>query len=277
MAKLFASSAINYNHLDISGLTDATSSGLDDNVDIVVRGVTYQDVFWCEGAGFKTFFGGTGITASGYVVTGGRVQGVQTEIPAGSDWVEHWLLQGIDVSAVAIYEAAMTADMADDLALISQALAGADRFQLSQSADRMRGFGGNDLMAGNGGNDVLIGDGGNDTLMGGAGQDTLAGKVGADVFDYDRVTDSRGAAADVILDFQRGIDHIDLSGIDANTATAGNSAFKGFINAGATFSRAGQLKFVDGVLYGNTDADAGAEFAIALTGVAALATSDLVL
>lgn len=277
MAKLLAFSAINYNQLDISGLTDATSSGLNDNVNEVVRGVTYQDVFWCEGSDFKTFFGGTDITVNGYVVAGGTVQGVATEIKVGADWVEHWLLQGIDVSAVAIYDAAMTADMTDDLALISQALAGADRFQLSQFADRMRGFAGNDVMAGNGANDLLIGDGGNDTLIGGAGKDALAGKAGADVFVFDASAHSRVLAADTITDFQRGIDHIDLSGIDANTAAVGNQAFTGFIRAGGTFSRAGQLKFVDGVLYGNTDADAGAEFAIALTGVGALAVADLVL
>lgn len=277
MARLFASSAINYNDLDISGLTDATSSGLNDNVNEVVRGVTYEDVFWCEGADFRTFFGGTGITANGYVVTGGTVQAVATEMPDGADWADHWLLQGIDVSAVSIYDAAMTPGMTDDLALISQALAGADRFQLSQFADRMRGFGGNDLMMGNGGNDALIGDGGNDTLTGGAGKDTLAGKTGADVFDFDSAADSRVLAADVITDFQRGVDLVDLSGIDANTAAGGNQGFTGFIRAGGTFSRAGQLKFVDGVLYGNTDSDAGAEFAISLTGVAALGVADLVL
>ncbi|CAK0773641.1 hypothetical protein CCP3SC15_4860003 [Gammaproteobacteria bacterium] len=43
------------------------------------------------------------------------------------------------------------------------------------------------------------------------------------------------------------------------------------------FTVAGQMKFVSGVLYGNTDADSAPEFAIQLTGITAITTSDLVL
>lgn len=278
MAKLSATSAINYSRLDISGLMQATDSGFDDNVNAVVHGVTYQDVVWFEDESSATNFGGTGFVVTGAgVVTGGKVTGVQSLSGSGVNMFEDWRLEGLNVSAVSIYNAALTIDRTDDLALVSAALAGADTFQLSNFADKMRGFGGNDRLFGNGGADVLSGDGGNDTLTGGLGRDTLTGNAGADVFDYNRTTESGLNARDVITDFRRGLDHIDLSGIDANSVAGGNQDFTGFIKAGAAFTRAGQLKFVDGVLFGNTDGDATAEFAIVLTGVTALSVADLVL
>lgn len=78
------------------------------------------------------------------------------------------------------------------------------------------------------------------------------------------------------MDFNKG-DKIDLSTLNANSATKVNEAFKGLISSGATFSAAGQLKFNGGVLYGNTDADSAAEFAIVLNGVASLSQADLLL
>jgi serralysin len=81
----------------------------------------------------------------------------------------------------------------------------------------------------------------------------------------------------VVNDFMRGQDKIDLRGIDANTATIANDAFTGFIAGTAAFTAAGQLKLVGGVLYGNTDADADAEFAIQLTGITQLTTADVML
>jgi hypothetical protein len=84
------------------------------------------------------------------------------------------------------------------------------------------------------------------------------------------------ANRDVITDFVRGADKIDLSTIDANTARAGNNAFTSVIASTASFTAAGQLKVTAGVLYGNTDADSAAEFAIALTGIASLTNGDFI-
>ncbi|WP_448660351.1 beta strand repeat-containing protein [Sphingomonas sp. CJ99] len=70
---------------------------------------------------------------------------------------------------------------------------------------------GNDLDNALTGNDVanlLIGGGGNDVIDGGAGVDVLYGQAGSDRFVIRRGTD-----ADVIADFQAGIDDIDLRGI----------------------------------------------------------------
>jgi Ca2+-binding RTX toxin-like protein len=278
MAKLLAKFAFDYTLLDISGLSQSSDWGFDDNENAVLNGVTYEDIVWFEEGPDAVGFGGTGITMNGEQVTGGTVTGVITEQWTGTAWAKDWYLQGISLPAVSIYNAALTSDTTDDMALVSKVLSGGDTFTLSNFNDRMRGFAGNDVMLGNRGNDTLSGDGGNDTLCGGGGMDRLTGNAGADVFDFNVATDSAPRARDVITDFVRGVDKIDLSGIDANAATtATNQAFSGFIKATAEFTRAGQLKFVDGVLFGNTDGDAAAEFAIVLNGVNGLGAADLVL
>lgn len=134
------------------------------------------------------------------------------------------------------------------------------------------------ILTGNGAANTLRGLGGNDLLRGGAGPDVLTGGTGRDLFDFNAPRESGpGALArDVITDF-RGTDRIDLSTIDANAGLAGNQAFTRFIGASASFSAPGQLKFVDGVLFANTDGDAAAEFSVGLTGVASLGLGDLVL
>lgn len=279
MATLLAKLAFDYTLLDISGLAQAHDWGFDDNVNAVVNRVEYEDVVWFEEfpAGTAVGFLGSGITMTGEQVTGGTVTGAAAEHWTGSTWVKDWYLQGFSLTATSLYNAALTTDRTDDMNLVSRVLSGADTFTLSNFNDTMRGFGGNDLLLGNRGNDTLSGDGGHDTLCGGGGADVLTGNAGADVFDYNLATDSGPRARDVITDFVRGMDKIDLSGIDANAATTTNQAFAGFIKASAAFTRAGQLKFVDGVLFGNTDGDATAEFAIVLTGVAGLSAADVVL
>jgi uncharacterized delta-60 repeat protein len=137
----------------------------------------------------------------------------------------------------------------------------------------------NNVIDGGAGADTLSGGLGNDTLVGGQGKDVLEGGGGNDVFVFRNASESgiTSATWDVIKDFVRGQDRIDLSAIDANAATAANDAFTGFIASTAAFTAAGQLKFVGGVLYGNTDADADPEFAIQLTGITQLSTADVVL
>lgn len=126
--------------------------------------------------------------------------------------------------------------------------------------------------------DRLSGNGGNNVLTGGNGQDTLSGGGGNDLFDFNALTESGVTATtwDVITDFATG-DRIDLATLDANTATAANDAFGGTLVA--SFTAAGQLRFdaASHVLYGNTDADSDAEFAIQLLGVNGLVAADLVL
>ena len=145
--------------------------------------------------------------------------------------------------------------------------------------DRLTGSGGINLLNGAAGNDTLSAGSGNDRLIGGAGKDALTGGTGNDIFDFNALSETGlvSTTRDIINDFVRGLDKIDLSTIDANSATATNDAFTAIIGSATPFTMAGQLKVVSGVLYGNTDADAAAEFSIQVTGITSLSSADFVL
>jgi Ca2+-binding RTX toxin-like protein len=149
----------------------------------------------------------------------------------------------------------------------------------NELANKIAGNAGNNVLNGGAGADSLYGGAGDDILIGGAGKDVLKGDAGKDVFVFNALSEMGVTSAtwDVISDFTAGQDKIDLSRLDANTATTTNEAFTEIIAATAAFTKAGQLKFANGVLYGNVDADADAEFAIQLTGVTKLGTADIVL
>ncbi|MFJ4453914.1 cadherin-like domain-containing protein [Pseudomonas sp. NPDC089392] len=149
----------------------------------------------------------------------------------------------------------------------------------SNYADNLTGSHGDNVLDGGKGNDQLFGGDGNDTLIGGLGKDILTGGAGADIFKFGALAEmgTSSSTRDVITDFESGIDKIDLSALDANTTTSADNPFVSFIAANAAFTAAGQLKFSAGVLYGNTDGDAAAEFSIQLTGVTTLTVNDLIL
>ncbi len=139
--------------------------------------------------------------------------------------------------------------------------------------DSLTGNAGNNVLSGLGGNDTLTGGDGNNQLTGGAGRDTLNGGPGNDLFKYNLASDSpAGTGRDIIGDFSGAGttlgDQISLTDIDANTVATGNQAFS-WIGSSA-FTAAGQLRYAGGVLQGNTDADAAAEFEIQLVGTPAL-------
>lgn len=145
-------------------------------------------------------------------------------------------------------------------------------------ANQITGNSGANRLIGQAGNDTLIGGDGNDILMGGAGKDELVGGLGNDYFKFNKLNESgiNSTVCDVVSGFVRGQDKIDLSGLDANVSVVGNQAFVNFVDVATAFSKAGQLKYEDGVLYANTDADASAEFSIALTGVTTLTMVDII-
>ncbi len=110
-----------------------------------------------------------------------------------------------------------------------------DHLNGTDARDMVEGLAGNDKLYGKGGDDVLLagagndqvhGGDGNDRIDGGSGQDKLTGGLGADVFVFVSESESPRGKSDKILDFQTGIDRIDLSAIDANTHVAGNQAFE---------------------------------------------------
>jgi Ca2+-binding RTX toxin-like protein len=94
------------------------------------------------------------------------------------------------------------------------------------SHDVFDGGAGDDLLFGEGGNDTLAGGAGNDTLQGGLGHDILMGGGGHDILigdagfagggapvqaSPDTFVFKKGSGLDTILDFQPGLDKIDVS------------------------------------------------------------------
>ncbi|MDD0844867.1 calcium-binding protein [Pseudomonas sp. Gutcm_11s] len=148
----------------------------------------------------------------------------------------------------------------------------------NELANKLTGNNASNVLNGRAGNDSIYGGGGDDRLIGGAGKDSLNGGAGNDIFDFNTLSEIGLTSTnwDIITDFISGSDRIDLSTLDANTATADNDAFTAIINSTAAFTQAGQLKLVNGVLYGNTDADASAEFAIQLLGVSSVSLADFI-
>ena len=126
---------------------------------------------------------------------------------------------------------------------------------------------GNAAGFGNALDNAITGNSGNNLLDGRRGQDTLTGGAGNDTFKFGSILDTTNAAPDRVADFASG-DRIDLSAIDANTATAGDQAF----HLGATAGHAGDAVLsYDGVnnrtvlqLY--VDADALADATVWLSG-----------
>ncbi|MHC8288668.1 M10 family metallopeptidase C-terminal domain-containing protein [Pseudomonas sp. XS1P51] len=140
----------------------------------------------------------------------------------------------------------------------------------------LTGNDGNNSLNGGAGNDLLDGGAGNDTLIGGLGTDTLTGGAGADLFVFNALYElGIGGFSDIITDFSTlDGDKIDLSKFDANLLSAGINKFS-FIDSN-DFTAAGQLRFVDHVLYGNVNGDLGADFEIQLVGVNSFSSNELV-
>ena len=135
------------------------------------------------------------------------------------------------------------------------------------------------VLNGGAGADILLGGTGNDRLIGGLGQDVLTGGSGSDIFDFNEFSESGLTIStwDLITDFERGIDKIDLSTLDANTGTSANDAFHTIIGSASNFTMAGQLKVSNGILYGNTNSDSSPEFAIKILGISEISHSDFIL
>ena len=157
---------------------------------------------------------------------------------------------------------------------------GGDLLIGSVDDNRILGFGGDDRIFGFDGNDELFGQQGNDLLAGGVGADVLTGGAGADVFDFNHISESTSAARDTVRDFSAAAgDTIDLSGIDANSAVAGNQAFN-FVGS-AAFGSAGDLRFVtngtDGFVIGDVDGNGTIDLNILLLGVTSMGLGDFVL
>ena len=154
---------------------------------------------------------------------------------------------------------------------------GDDLLDGAQGNDALFGGLGNDTLFGRDGNDTITGGGGDDIVNGGAGRDVMFGAAGADTFVFDQDDSGTSAATrDVIGDFGFN-DVIDLRRMDADESANGNSAFAfGGTVAGANsiwFSVQGSNTFV----FGDTDGDGTADFAIGLAGVSGVSADDFLL
>ena len=164
-------------------------------------------------------------------------------------------------------------------------MAGHDRLKGELGSDRVFGGIGNDTILGGAGDDRLhggfgddrlVGDAGNDILLGGPGSDVLIGGAGGDRFVFVSASHTtNGQNVDLILDFGAG-DVIDLVLIDADRTSVGNQDFN-LIGSAAFSGTAGEIRFVSGLLSGDTDGDAAADFSIRVSGVGILNVDDFVL
>ncbi|KRE00280.1 hypothetical protein ASE63_09405 [Bosea sp. Root381] len=119
------------------------------------------------------------------------------------------------------------------------------------------------------GSDLILGLGGDDTITASTALNVIEGGAGNDTF---RFESSAAADGDTILDFEPG-DKLDLSGIDADEALAGNQSFT--LTSGPAFTATAQLLVsyetrTDGdytVVSGNIDGNnTNAEFEVSLKG-----------
>jgi hypothetical protein len=194
MATIFANYSFDQSNLNLNRLyANSFDAGLLDDAFITYNGTTYRDIYivdWYLGGYYGSAFAGDYISVDQLLnVTGGTVTGYLEVGWNGVEYVDLWGIEDISVSALALYQTAVTTSTADEYALINKALEGNDEFYLSNGNDiafgqggndRMFGFSGNDLLSGGAGNDIIIGGFGNDTLDGGAGNDELNGGSGND-------------------------------------------------------------------------------------------------
>lgn len=143
---------------------------------------------------------------------------------------------------------------------------GNDMVTGESGADDLYGGGGNDTLDGGIGTDRLFGGAGNDLLIGGSGTDTMLGGAGADRFLFASAGDTGvGAAADVIREFQSGVDVIDLSAVAPGLHFIGAAAFTGV---------AGQVRYAGDRVGIDLDGDRIADAEIRMQGAPVVVAGD---
>lgn len=162
--------------------------------------------------------------------------------------------------------------------------AGDDVMDGGFGADYMQGGNSRDRMMGGNGADVLLGEQGNDWLQGDQGADQLFGGGGSDMFIFVSASDSLNTTnrRDVISDFTRGQDRIDLSELDAGRTVAGDQAFTFRGTAHLQTGTIGQVRFNDGpgnsvVVAVDVDGDGVGDMHILVEGVSSLNAADFIL
>ena len=151
---------------------------------------------------------------------------------------------------------------------------GDDTLYGGEGSDRLKGNKGNDVLYGEAGNDFLRGMDGEDTLVGGAGMDALRGGAGADRFVFNAISDSTLSENDRIMDFEIGVDMVDLSAvIPGSFSFIGGDGFSGTgAEVRMMVNDAGNT-----ILRIDVDGDGAADMKIFMAGNLALSETDFIL
>jgi Ca2+-binding RTX toxin-like protein len=165
------------------------------------------------------------------------------------------------------------------LASTSGQATGAAGTDTVKNVENLTGSGFNDVLTGSSGANAINGGGGDDRIAGAQGADLLTGGAGADTFIYAGTSASTVAVSgqDQIMDFASAeADRIDLSAIDANTATSGVD--DPFTLVASFTHHAGELISVSQsgafLVQGDVNGDGAADFAILVHSAFALGASD---
>ena len=235
---------------------------------LVVNGFDDNAIFWSD---YYLSFAGTGLTGSANRGTISGTVNVMAESYADESGNLYglWGMSGFALAAQTINRAAKTDSNVDDIGVFRTALRGADTITLSPYDDNMTGFAGND---------TIYGYAGEDSISGGTGADRLYGGLGPDNFVFDDGETGLGAARrDVIFDFRRNSDDIDLRLIDANTKQRGDQKFDFGVTAPAKNAVWFAASSNGVIVYGDTDGDRRADFEIDVRGVTFLTSTDFAL
>lgn len=158
--------------------------------------------------------------------------------------------------------------------------AGSDRIRGDQGSDTLYGDAGRDRLIGGYGYDKLYGGAGADKLIGGNGRDALYGGADADVdtFIFKSIEDSPNATQrDVVHDFTRGTDKIDLSALDANSTQTGDQAFTFGGQTAAAHAVWYRLSGTGLIVSADVTGDTQADFSIRVSVMNGLSATDFIL
>lgn len=185
-----------------------------------------------------------------------------TALEDGS-WVVSWNSRGQDGDSYGVYQRHYAPDRIG-----------------TSGADTRSGTNWSETLSGDEGADTLKGFGGIDTVDGGRGRDRLYGGAGGDIFLFETGDSGKtNAKADTIFDMTHA-DDIDLHLIDARQTPVDDQAFK-FIGTRDFTGHEGELRYEklksDTYIYGDTDGDKKADFAIHLDDAMKLKGGDFAL
>lgn len=101
----------------------------------------------------------------------------------------------------------------------------------SPTAVFLLGDDGANTLIGAGPGENIVGGFGDDVIIGGGSGDALLGGAGRDVFTYRSTSESATGSQDVLLDFETGLDRIDLSGVAVTAVSIVRSGAQSFVFA----------------------------------------------